>query len=221
MSNNSLSLPSGGIGTGSGWAVNVSNIAVVPLWTSQNAPNSSEFTTYAYDAVATYGAHLLNGSSDMSQFCPNFNQLDENQRISFWVFLVSDIVQYESGFVPTDRYRETTMGTDPVTGQPVYSEGLMQLSYQDVQAYPFCDQFDWSVDKNLAPTDPRKTIFDPQKNLVCGIRILNWQVQTQNLIAYANHGQYWSTLIPGGKTSAVSQIETDTKALSICQLSQP
>jgi hypothetical protein len=67
---------------------------------------------------------------------------------------------------------ETTMGTDPVTGKQVASEGLLQLSYQDVPnygsvlKYPLC-KIQWSKDKSLSVTDPKKTILDPYINLEC------------------------------------------------------
>jgi hypothetical protein len=190
-----------------------SGLAYPPLWETSTITDGQTWTSYAWNAVATYGSGLMAGSSDMGNFCGKYASLTDDQKITFWVFLASAVVKYESGFDPTDRYVETDLGIDPITGEQVVSEGLMQLSYQDVLNYSYCNQFDWSTDKNLSPTDPNKTIFDPNKNLTCGLRILNQQVSENNLIAVKG---YWSTLDPKNSHSAVSEIESLTKQIPFC-----
>lgn len=190
-------------------------LELTPLWEQATIAGSQEWSQFSYKTIADSGADLIDGSGDTTNFCPAYFSLAANQKISFWVFLVSAIVRYESNFDPTSRYEETTLGIDPITGDTVMSEGLLQLSYQDSQNYPFCNQFDWNRDKNLAADDPGKTILDPKRNLACGIRILNEQVARTGLIAF-DRGNYWSTLMPNGNYSRVARIQALTKQISFC-----
>jgi hypothetical protein len=107
---------------------------------------------------------MLPGTTDVTLFCPKYFSLSTDLKVNFWGALFA-------GYNPTSRYQETTMATDPVTHPPVYSEGLLQLSYQDITGWSFCD-FDWSQDRTLSPKDPKKTILDPYRNLECGIKIM-------------------------------------------------
>lgn len=107
------------------------------------------------------------------------------------------------------------MGTDAVTGAQVYSEGLLQMSYQDTQWYTFCE-FDWSKDRNLSATDPRKTIFDPKKNLACGLRVLANQIAKKGLIAVTS-GTYWAVITPGNKYNKLAEIRALVAKSPGCQ----
>jgi hypothetical protein len=189
---------------------------VPALWENSHPQDGPLWSQHAYNVINEYGASLVGGSSDVASFCPRYKSLNREQKITFWVYLVSAIAKYESGYDPANRYKESTMGTDPVTGQPVYSEGLLQLSYQDSRNYSFCDEFDWSVDRHLDPDDPRKTILDPYKNLSCGIRILNQLVGKKNLIAFGS-GHYWSVLKTTSSHNRVSSIQSLTKQVSFCK----
>ena len=187
-----------------------------PIWESASRPQARNWTLHAFAIVDKYGQALVRGSSDIKDFCPEYFTLTRNQKLNFWVSLIAAMTKYESSFNPTTRMHETTMGTDPITKLPVHSEGLLQLSYQDVQAYPFCNEFDWNADKHLDPKDPRKTILDPFKNLTCGIRILNWQNNKYDQIT-VNKGQYWAVLKTGGKYQKIAEISGHTKAIPFCK----
>lgn len=159
---------------------------------------------------------LLAGADDVTKFCSNYEKLSITKQIIFWGYLVSAMVKYESGFNTTARLKETGLGTDSVTGLPVYSEGLLQLSYQDIRPYPFCE-FDWNKDKNLAGTDPKKTVFDPIKNLRCGVKILDAVIQKQKKIT-TKTGAYWAVLIEGGKFQKIKEISALTQSLPFCKV---
>ena len=189
-------------------------VEAAPLWESVNA-GSRDWTLYAYGVVDTLGPALVAGSEDMNLFCPNYSNLTRNEKLNFWVYLASAVAKYESNENPLDRFKESTMGTDPVTGQPVWSEGLLQLSYQDELAYKFC-VFNWPADKKLGPTDPNKTILQPKTNLLCGLQILNLQVAKTGKIGTTTD-VYWSTLKPGGTYSAIPKIEKLTNAIPFCR----
>lgn len=171
------------------------SVAFPPLWEKPRQADGVVWTQFAFETVDVFGDGLLKGTSDIEEFCPKYFTLTRNEKINFWVYLVSAIVKFESGFNPASRFLETTMGTDPVTQLPVWSEGLLQLSYQDSNNYSFCKDLDWNKDRVLSPTDPKKSILDPFINLRCGIRILNHQVIRKNLISVRG---YWSVLFPTG-----------------------
>ncbi|MBS1970677.1 MAG: hypothetical protein JSU04_10235 [Bdellovibrionales bacterium] len=183
-------------------------------WESQKS-DGKDWTNYLFELIQQQAPELIQGADDVTLFCPRYFSLTTNERVNFWGLLVSGIVKYESSFDPTSRMRETTMGTDPVTGKPVYSEGLMQLSYQDGRNYEFCDQFDWNADKHLDPADPRKTILDPYKNLQCGVKILALQVRNRNRITLSK-GVYWAVIRTDGKTNKIAQISALTKKMPGC-----
>lgn len=175
------------------------------------------WSAMAYQIIGAedVAAKLLPGSNDIHEFCPRYAALDEKRRANFWAYLISAMAKYESGFNPTSRYTETTMGVDPVTGKQVVSEGLLQLSYQDVQGYTYC-KFDWLKDKLLGLSDPKRTILDPYINLDCGIRILAGQVAKKGAIGLKS-GVYWAVLKVGGKYSKLPEITRLTQALPFCK----
>ncbi|MES2963768.1 MAG: murein L,D-transpeptidase catalytic domain family protein [Bdellovibrionota bacterium] len=196
--------------------------AVAALWeaSSYSAGNGKLWSQHAYDLIAREGANMLKGTSDIAGFCPNYANLTTNKKISFWVYLVSAMTKYESGFNPVSRMKEPQdvfTKPDPITGEPVYSEGLLQLSYQDKNSYPtLCTEFIWATDKLLSRTDPKKTILNPYKNLTCGIRILNRLVGNKNAISFSS-GHYWSVLILNGRYTKVTEIKALTNSISLCK----
>jgi hypothetical protein len=189
---------------------------VAALWEKSHPVDGPNWTSYAYEVVRDLGPKLVAGTGDVAQFCPNYAALSGQQKISFWVYLVSAVTKFESGYDPTNRYKESTMGTDPVTKQPVYSEGLLQLSYQDSLNYSFCNEFDWSKDKLLSATNPQKTILDPYKNLKCGIQIMNKIMGSHKLIAFGS-GHYWSVLKTSSSRNHVAEIKTLTNSILFCR----
>ncbi len=87
-------------------------------------------------------------------------------------------------------------GWDNQTKSFYLSEGLLQLSYSDKRYYG-CD-FDWKKDKFKLSRDSSKTIFDPKKNLECGIIILDRLVKRKGKVFF-NKGHYWSVLKPNNR----------------------
>lgn len=183
------------------------------LWESAHK-DGIKWSQHVYKIINNETPDLVQGAQDITSFCPKYFHLTTEERINFWGLLISSIVKFESRFDPTSRMHETTMGIDPITRRPVYSEGLMQLSYQDIRPYPFCD-FDWDQDKDLRATDPRKTILDPYKNLSCGVKILARQIKARNRITLST-GVYWSVLKLNGKYSKIPQIAALTKKMPSC-----
>ncbi|WP_413294922.1 murein L,D-transpeptidase catalytic domain family protein [Bdellovibrio sp. HCB185ZH] len=189
---------------------------MAPLaWESSSKPERKQWSQYLQTLVKGEWNSLLKGASDMADFCPKYSKLNDDQRANVWAQLFVAMARYESGYNPLSRMHETTMGTDGVTKKPVYSEGLLQLSYQDTQWNKWC-KFDWSKDKNLSSTSPKKTILDPYINLHCGVGIMAKQIKNKGAIAIKS-GVYWSVLKPGGKYNQLTSIRSMVKSLPMCK----
>lgn len=189
---------------------------MAPLsWESSKYPERTSWSEYLQKIILNDWNSLLPGANDITDFCPRYNSLNNNERANVWAQLFAAISKFESGYSPTSRMQETTMGTDPVTGKAVYSEGLLQLSYQDIEWAPWC-QFDWSKDKNLSSTDPQKTILDPYKNLSCGVGIMAKQIKTKGAIVVSS-GVYWAVIKSGGRYQQISSIQGMVRSLSLCK----
>jgi hypothetical protein len=166
---------------------------------------------------------------DMATFCPQYKNLNETQRMTVWGQLIAAISYRESGWRPTTTFIEPDHKVDSITKKYVRSEGLLQLSYQDVSSYKELNcGFDWKKDKNLAPNSADKSILAPYRNLRCGILILAHKVKKNQQISTS--GTYWSVLRPvfnpnvklddprrGNKNSKVAWLAEQTKSLSFCR----
>jgi hypothetical protein len=159
-------------------------------------------------------SNLKNSAKDVTDFCPQYNKVTEEQKINFWAFLISTIAKFESDFNVTKRTAHESGSTDPVTQLPKYREGLLHTSYADAQIYKGC-QFDWSADRDLLPSNSKKTIFNPLVSIKCGIAILESQVTSTSKIS-VDKGGYWETLNPGSKKNKIKMIKELTKTLSFC-----
>lgn len=163
----------------------------------------------------------FDSAKDAKRICPHYSELTKAQRVLVWGELISAMAYFESGWKPTSRMTETTMGTDPVTGKQVASEGLLQLSYQDVPnygsilKYPAC-KIDWQTDKYLSVTDAKKTILDPYINLECGLRVLANQIRKKGSVILSS-GVYWSVIKDGGKYSKVQPIIEMVSKAGVCK----
>jgi hypothetical protein len=189
----------------------------VPLEWEASVSGSSQWSKYIFNYIKTEQPQMMgaNVADDVETFCPKYRTLSEDQRVNFWGQLIAGMAKYESAWKPTSRMVESTMGTDPVTGRQVASEGLLQLSYQDQGNYDFDCGFDWSIDRNYSDSDARKTIFNPYKNLKCGIYILSRQLTRKRAITLTS-GVYWAVLKKGGTYTKIPQISTITKKLAFC-----
>lgn len=183
------------------------------LWESSRS-GSKLWSDFVFQLIKSEAKPLLE-ARDFDLFCPKYHFLSEEQKVNVAGMLVSAMVKFESGFSPTSRFLESTMGMDSVTGLPVYSEGLMQLSYQDTKGWPFC-AFDWNKDKKLSASDPRKTILDPYKNLDCGIRILARQIERKGFIVI-DSGAYWSVIKSGSSHEKITEIADLVSRLEFCR----
>lgn len=190
---------------------------MLPLSWEKTITNSYVWSQYIYTVIKAEEPQMLNADAalDTDLFCPRFKELTINQRLNFWGELFVGMAKYESGWDPTSRYIETTMPNDSLTGLPTASEGLLQLSYQDVANYGGVCEFDWLKDKSLPLKDPRRTILDPFKNLRCGIKIMARIIKRRGVIA-TETGAYWAVIKKNGSHHRINEISAMTKSLNFC-----
>lgn len=182
----------------------------IPLLWESATKEGMFWSALSYQIIGAEAAPaLLPGPKDIEDFCPGYAHLRESQKVNFWAYLVSAIAKYESGFNAQARVRSGEL--DAVTGQPSFGEGLLRLSYGDVRQYVFC-AFDWAADRNMSLGDRAKSIFDPLKNLDCGIKILATQVENAKQIA--SSASRWASLKPGG--AHLPDVKALTRALPFC-----
>jgi hypothetical protein len=132
---------------------------------------------------------------DVRKFCPNFYRMSDTDKRVFWAYFFQALAGAEAGLNPTTNIRHPQMAKlDQVTRQPVHSEGLLQLTFEDQKLYG-CD-FDWQRDRELPAHAPDRTILQPKNNLECGIKILDSQI-IEHHKPLITKNSYWSPLQPG------------------------
>jgi hypothetical protein len=130
-------------------------------------------------------------------YCPRFGAISEADKRAFWAYTFQALAAAEAGLKPTSDVRHTEPEVavkDSVSKRTVHQEGLLQLTYMDADRYG-CD-FDWDRDKTLPEKDPSRTILSPRNNLLCGVKIMENQILTQNK-PLLSASSYWVTLRPG------------------------
>jgi hypothetical protein len=159
----------------------------------------------------------------VAQFCPRFGSMGEPDRRAFWAYFFQALAGAEAGLQATADVQHTepqVAVVDGVSHRMVRAAGLLQLTYEDSRRYG-CD-FDWKADKHLPPHDPRKTILQPDNNLLCGVSILENQLidQKKPLMSVSS---YWSTLRPGwpGNRVFIQQMRNVPSACGRPRLTTP
>lgn len=188
----------------------------LPLAWDKNA-NRAEWSKMIYSIIENEEHSLLetNAARDIENFCPRYNDLNDSQRLNFWGQFFVALAYPESGWNPLSQMVEKgAQKADPVTGRPVKSEGLLQLSYQDEKSYRIDCGFNWGIDRYLSDNDGRRTILHPFLNLRCGIKIMAIQLKKRGLIQVKDK-YYWHVLKINGRSE--EKIKNMTRSLEICQ----
>jgi hypothetical protein len=146
---------------------------------------------------------------DIKRVCPMFFKGSRELRTQFWLYLFQSISWHEDEFNPRNSSREKDKDR-------TLSQGLMQVSYTDAPHEVIyvdarhkkhrkwseghgCD-FDIVADRKLDRTnrwDATKTIFDPKRNLECGVKIMRDQLFTAKDELFPAKVYYWSTMTHG------------------------
>lgn len=191
----------------------------LPLaWESSSHPERELWSQYEYSVINTV-FDQLDAAQDIKRFCPKYEKLTREQKVETWAQLFVGISYWETGYDPMNHTLEPGQGTDDVTNLPVYSDGLLQLSYDDMDddgSGQYC-HFDWAKDKTLAENDIHRTVFNPYINLFCGIHIMAQQVDNYKVAAPASKVAYWSTLTSDSTLhNRVSRVRRTVGNLPFC-----
>lgn len=143
------------------------------------------------DLLSAHAAHAVRA------YCPRFAQLSDTDKRVFWAYTFQAIAAAEAGLDATANVHHTDAAVnkvDPESHHLSRQAGLLQLKYEDAQRYN-CP-FDYAADRALPEHDPNRTILQPQRNLACGLNIMQNQIITQGK-PLATRTSYWATLQPG------------------------
>lgn len=175
------------------------------LWDGKH-PDSMKWTKTTVLAIERHGENLLsNEPSDIKSYCPQFRTLDREEKMSFWVHLISVMAREESNFEPTKTYTESF---NDGKGKPVVSRGLLQLSIESVQS-----------PKYSCRIETEEELDDPAKNLVCGVKILNHWMGREAVIArtsgddWYGASKYWGVFRKEKTRESIKKASSD---LPIC-----
>lgn len=143
----------------------------------------------------------FNGAKDVTDFCPKWITLDNDQKVLVLSTMAVEIARYESSFNPNSIYHEPPpLGIDSI--------GLYQLSYED--------KFSWCLMDRKA-----KTLQNPLINIECAVPAMASLARRDGYIAKGSSGggrlglsRYWSVMWTNKKKSNILSV---TKALAICK----
>lgn len=115
-------------------------------------PNCAQYQDMFKDALQQCGGNMLSGNvPGLSNYCPNYNNLTQQQRLDFWAQFAGSVAQPESSCNPNSR---------PANED---SNGLFQLTVGN--ASKTCPAACSSMNSS--------NIYDPRVNSLCGIAIMN------------------------------------------------
>jgi len=182
-------------------------VAIPMNWDGKHKDHQ-QWTSYVYEAVSVFGKDLLaSRPGDIKTFCPNYSNLEDEEKKMFWMHLISSMTQFESGFRPNTKFQESFKDRD---GNFIISRGLLQISIGSARGYD-CDLED------------AQDLHSPQKNLECGVRIINRWVRRDGRVAgkvdgkWRGGARYWSVLRKRASSRSHDRIAGKTRSTSICQ----
>ena len=163
--------------------------------------HSDRFSRHTSRAIDKYGARLVSSRpADIVSFCPSYDYLDKTQKKAFWMQFVSALALEESGL---DRRKTERESFNYANGRDVVSRGLLQLSRKKTRGY------------DCASVRRDNDLYDPAKNLDCGVQILSDLVGKHGMIAgkkskWRGGATYWHKL---RDTASMNRIRGKTMAL--------
>jgi len=158
-----------------------------------------------YEAITDLGSSLISRRpSDINSFCPNYSDLNVDEKTMFWISLLAAMTRYESFYDPDVFFQE---GFNDSQGRPIISRGLLQLSVESARGYG-------------CPIPQAEDLHDPKINLECGVKILDRWVGRDGLISgkvsgrWRGGARYWAVL---RRASILAKIKAKTSSFEYCQ----
>jgi len=166
-------------------------------------PEYDEFIKYEVrDEVS-----LMHFPGRLMDLCPHWGRLNEQHRTQFYADLLYSIAGPESTWTRTAMHREPRLGVDAITGMPLVSEGLLQMSYQDAKWY-HCN-FDYEKDEKAYLDDwnartenrswvsnhPERSTLNAYNNLQCGLLVMSRLASRKLGESFTKlMGRYWAVM---------------------------
>lgn len=141
---------------------------------------------------------LLNRKpKDIEEYCPTFNDLDEDKKIYFYSLLMSAMAKKESNFNPDATYKEAFRDRN---GKRIVSRGLFQISIESANQRAYGCGF-----KNTSE------LHDPYRNIACSVNILSHWIKRDGYIGGKYQGRwkggarYWAVLRDNSSTKYIKR----------------
>lgn len=172
----------------------------LPVWHDypwRRLQNPVLWSKHVIAQLRTDGEKLWkNVPGDIGWFCPKYSAMNDEQRIAFWARFISVIAEHESSFNVFDL--TFTPGPD----LNVYSTGLMMLSIPSAKRPAY----------GCTMIKAQDDLFDWRKNLACSIRIMNYFVEKDGVIAWntATVGHSWQGISRYWEPLRDQRIKTET-----------
>ncbi len=146
-------------------------------WNRTIHPVMDEWTEFLYKEIDANAPGLLEKTpQDATKFCPNFEKLNREERVLFWMRLMTVLMAFESEYNPKKTY-DDTKNVKNAKGQ-ILSSGLLMMSHESVMP----DYYDCHM---ISPVKAQgdKDLLDPKKNMACAVRMFNHWITYDGIIA--------------------------------------
>lgn len=181
------------------------------LWSDEapQDPEREEWSKHLWRSLLTLGSSMKDVVPyDAIDYCPNFEQLEDLERLGLYHSLISAMAKYESGFDPSTTYQESFKDSQ---GRWVISRGLLQLSVESANGYG-CKVIE-------------SDLHVPKLNLACGVRILARWLKRDGAIGsspfvdgsrvHRGGARYWAVLRE--TSSSRAKIQGYTRSQPLCR----
>ena len=125
------------------------------------------WTQYMAEGLRQEQSLVRSEPKDVELFCPNYRNLNEDQRIAFWLRLISLLMEQESTYRPLRFYHSVNVE------RGLYSIGMLMLSFPSSQQRRFGCSMIRSQDD----------LFEWRKNFDCGLKIMAYYLKEDQVIA--------------------------------------
>jgi hypothetical protein len=187
----------GGGGTGGTITGPGSIFAPEPKTAWENLPQGREWTAAARAAIDASPALLATTPKDIAAFCPSYAVASAADKRDFWVVLISDVADLESGL--------NTAAVKTAPGAGDVRRGLLAISTDAASRYG-------------CAASSAAELLDPAVNITCGSRIL---AQTSGVDGYVTGydsgwrgaARYWLEL---RKPEQLAELQSRLNAQNFC-----
>ena len=204
------------------------------------------YSEFLYARLVQYPTLLNLPKEHVGKLCSNWENLNQENRMFFWVNLIKSISFAESHWNRGVMSKETAQNLtyDPRTKTAVYSQGLLQMSYGSIGDYAKIYQSDsCNIPYNgnekkqfkndilsyeakgiqISSHQNERKILHPLQNLACGLDVmyLGYLIKKSNTSETLRKGiaRYWSSMrlnSPGFKTFMHVFAQENQKAEQPC-----